>query len=95
MARDIKEILEGTDPAKVAEFTAKAAGATDAAAIKVLAGEYGVELADDEAAGASPRSRSARRRKSPSTSSITWRAASATTPASHTIARRPGLFHGA
>lgn len=51
MARDIKEILEGTDPAKVAEFTAKAAGATDAAAIKVLAGEYGVELADDEAAG--------------------------------------------
>lgn len=52
MARDIKEILEGTDPAKVAEFTAKAAGATDAAAIKALAGEYGVELADDEAAGA-------------------------------------------
>ena len=52
MARDIKEILEGTDPAQVAEFTAKAAGAADAAAIKALAGEYGVELADDEAAGA-------------------------------------------
>ena len=50
MARDIKEILESTDPAKVAEFTAKAAGAADAAAIKALADEYGVELADDEAA---------------------------------------------
>lgn len=37
MAREIKEILEGADPAQVAEFAGKAATAADAQAIKELA----------------------------------------------------------
>lgn len=51
MAREIKEILEGIDKGKVAEFAGRAAVAADAAEVKALAAEYGVELADDEAAG--------------------------------------------
>lgn len=51
MAREIKEILESVDAAKLSEFTTKAAAAASAAEVKVLAAEYGVELADDEAGG--------------------------------------------
>lgn len=51
MAREIKEILEGADPAQVAEFAGKAATAADAQAIKELAAGCGIQLADDEAGG--------------------------------------------
>lgn len=51
MAREIKEILEGADPAQVAEFAGNAATAADAQAIKELAAGYGIQLADDEAGG--------------------------------------------
>lgn len=51
MAREIKEILEGADPAQVAEFAGKVATAADAQAIKELAAGCGIQLADDEAGG--------------------------------------------
>ena len=51
MAREIKEILEGADPAQVAEFAGKAATAADAQVVKELAAGYGIQLADDEAGG--------------------------------------------
>lgn len=49
MAREIKEILDGVDAAKLAAFSTEAATAADATAVKALAVEFGVELADDEA----------------------------------------------